>query len=164
MPQAALLPRSVIAVNIETISRYLHPRAHLWPGFASAFCFLLVQAGIPYCLDYSLAPSRSLHRRESRSKAAAIASIAPQQPSMNSFRESSRRGTNASAMTSSLRPGAVARASARQGTRASTVRHYNRPSHAAVPSRVERSGAVSPAESLSSVATAATAVSKRKER
>ncbi len=76
-------------------------------------------------------------------------------------REPSRRGTNASAMMSNIRSGAVARAGVRHGARASTVRQ---PPMAPFAGRGDRAGAVSPAESLSSVATAAVAGTKRKER
>ena len=62
---------------------------------------------------------------------------------------------------SSVRAGAAGRAGVRQGTRASTVRH---PHNASVASRMDRTGAISPAESLASVATSAVAGTKRKER
>jgi len=87
-----------------------------------------------------------------------------------SGRDASRRNTNASAMASAVRPGAAARAGVRQGIRAPSTRHQSAAASAAAAAhahaqRIDRGGAVSPAESLSSVGTSATtAGTKRKER
>lgn len=71
------------------------------------------------------------------------------------------RGQSAS-VAANLRAATVARTSMRRGARPSTARHnFN----ASIASRIDRAaGAASPAESVSSMATTATAGTKRKER
>lgn len=85
---------------------------------------------------------------------------------MSSLREPSRRGTNALTASSSVRSGAVGRAGVRQTKRVSTTSRLQShlPPASRPASRLERTGAVSPVESLASVATSATAGTKRKER
>lgn len=64
-------------------------------------------------------------------------------------------------MAPSVRSAAIGRASVRQGTRASSIRY---PHNTSVATRTDRTGAISPAESIASIATTATAGTKRKER
>ncbi|KAH9438306.1 hypothetical protein MCOR02_001943 [Pyricularia oryzae] len=90
---------------------------------------------------------------------------------MSSLREPSRRLPRASTASSAgasttSRTGAIGRASVRPGVRApsTSTRNVRLNHHSAIASRIDRSGAASPAESVSSMATTMTGGMKRKER